>query len=300
MEELISIFQGILMFFEKHAVQIFPAIFAVFIVVLFVVLLSHRILKRKKAFVLESSAYYHKVESLNDRYSFQEDIFDDGCFDYTYVFDTKQKYDHYSVNEVMNALLQEKLQVFEQAIKDVDKNKDEYRKYCAEFENLHSEITVEECKAYKVRYDWYLKTEQALVEEITKKPILEIEVYCWKEYTSPAGRNHYECGKTYHDSEIREMLKNTREYEAYRASEECRRKLERSRITAKIRYQVMRRDQFRCQLCGARAEDGARLHIDHINPVSKGGTSDMGNLRTLCDRCNLGKGDSVEDINPCT
>lgn len=57
MEELISIFQGILMFFEKHAVQIFPAIFAVFIVVLFVVLLSHRILKRKKAIVLESSAY---------------------------------------------------------------------------------------------------------------------------------------------------------------------------------------------------------------------------------------------------
>lgn len=175
MEELISIFQGILMFFEKHAVQIFPAIFAVFIVVLFVVLLSHRILKRKKAIVLESSAYYHKVESLNNRYSFQEDIFDDGCFDYTYVFDTKQKYDHYSVNEVMNALLQEKLQVFEQAIKDVDKNKDEYRKYCAEFENLHSEITAEECKAYKVRYDWYLKTEQALVEEITKNPFLKLK-----------------------------------------------------------------------------------------------------------------------------
>ena len=57
----------------------------------------------------------------------------------------------------------------------------------------------------------------------------------------------------------------------------------------------MRRDQFRCQICGARAEDGARLHVDHINPVSKGGTSDMSNLRTLCDRCNLGKGDSVEE-----
>ena len=57
----------------------------------------------------------------------------------------------------------------------------------------------------------------------------------------------------------------------------------------------MRRDQFRCQICGARAEDGVRLHVDHINPVSKGGTSDMSNLRTLCDRCNLGKGDSVEE-----
>ena len=287
--------QEILVFFDKYAVQIFAAIFVIFIVALFIVLLSRHVLKRKEAIVLESSAYYHKVESLNDRYSFKKDIFDDGCFGYNYVFDTKQKYDRYSVKDIMDILLQEKLQVFEQAIKDVDINKNEYKKYCAEFEKLHSEITEEECKAYKIRYDWYLKTEQTLVEEITKKPILELRVYCRKEYTSPAGRNHYELEKIYHDREIREMVKATRECEIYRASEEYRRRLERSRITAKVRYQVMRRDQFRCQICGARAEDGARLHVDHINPVSKGGTSDMSNLRTLCDRCNLGKGDSVEE-----
>lgn len=275
--------------------KFFASIFVIFIVALFIVLLSRHVLKRKEAIVLESSAYYHKVESLNDRYSFKKDIFDDGCFDYNYVFDTKQKYDRYSVKDIMDILLQEKLQVFEQAIKDVDINKNEYKKYCAEFEKLHSEITEEECKAYKIRYDWYLKTEQTLVEEITKKPILELRVYCRKEYTSPAGRNHYELEKIYHDREIREMVKAARECETYRASEEYRRRLERSRITAKVRYQVMRRDQFRCQICGARAEDGVRLHVDHINPVSKGGTSDMSNLRTLCDRCNLGKGDSVEE-----
>lgn len=169
--------QEILVFFDKYAVQIFAAIFVIFIVALFIVLLSRHVLKRKEAIVLESSAYYHKVESLNDRYSFKKDIFDDGCFDYNYVFDTKQKYDRYSVKDIMDILLQEKLQVFEQAIKDVDINKNEYKKYCAEFEKLHSEITEEECKAYKIRYDWYLKTEQTLVEEITKKPILELRVY---------------------------------------------------------------------------------------------------------------------------
>ena len=165
--------QEILVFFDKYAVQIFAAIFVIFIVALFIVLLSRHVLKRKEAIVLESSAYYHKVESLNDRYSFKKDIFDDGCFDYNYVFDTKQKYDRYSVKDIMDILLQEKLQVFEQAIKDVDINKNEYKKYCAEFEKLHSEITEEECKAYKIRYDWYLKTEQTLVEEITKVLLAE-------------------------------------------------------------------------------------------------------------------------------
>lgn len=135
--------QEILVFFDKYAVQIFAAIFVIFIVALFIVLLSRHVLKRKEAIVLESSAYYHKVESLNDRYSFKKDIFDDGCFDYNYVFDTKQKYDRYSVKDIMDILLQEKLQVFEQAIKDVDINKNEYKKYCAEFEKLHSEITLE-------------------------------------------------------------------------------------------------------------------------------------------------------------
>lgn len=43
------------------------------------------------------------------------------------MFDTKQKYDRYSVKDIMDILLQEKLQVFEQAIKDVDINKNEYK-----------------------------------------------------------------------------------------------------------------------------------------------------------------------------
>ena len=70
--------------------------------------------------------------------------------------------------------------------------------------------------------------------------------------------------------------------------------LEENIKTEKLRYQVMRRDGFRCQLCGATQADGVKLHVDHIIPVSKGGTSDIGNLRTLCDRCNRGKGDQFE------
>ena len=53
----------------------------------------------------------------------------------------------------------------------------------------------------------------------------------------------------------------------------------------------MKRDGLRCTLCGQTADDGVKLVVDHIKPVSKGGLTEMENLRTLCDRCNSGKSD---------
>ena len=61
-----------------------------------------------------------------------------------------------------------------------------------------------------------------------------------------------------------------------------------------MRYDVLRRDNFRCQICGATQKDGVKLHVDHIVPVSKGGRTEMSNLRTLCERCNMGKGAKLE------
>ncbi len=66
-------------------------------------------------------------------------------------------------------------------------------------------------------------------------------------------------------------------------------KRERRIMNDDIRYNVLKRDNFQCQLCGATAKDGAKLHVDHIIPVSKGGKTIMSNLQTLCDRCNIGK-----------
>lgn len=66
-------------------------------------------------------------------------------------------------------------------------------------------------------------------------------------------------------------------------------------IPISLRYQIMKRDDFKCVLCGASpAKDPTiELHIDHIIPWSKGGESTMDNLQTLCSVCNLGKRDSM-------
>lgn len=61
-------------------------------------------------------------------------------------------------------------------------------------------------------------------------------------------------------------------------------------IGKKLRFEVLKRDSFTCQYCGAKAPD-VLLHVDHVNPVAKGGKNDLVNLVAACVGCNQGKGD---------
>lgn len=60
-------------------------------------------------------------------------------------------------------------------------------------------------------------------------------------------------------------------------------------IPRRVRFEVLKRDGFRCRYCGA-AAPGAVLVIDHVRPLHEGGTDDPGNLITSCESCNSGKG----------
>jgi len=64
----------------------------------------------------------------------------------------------------------------------------------------------------------------------------------------------------------------------------------------RLRYQVLKRDNFSCCQCGASpAKDpSVSLHIDHIIPWSKGGRTTLDNLQTLCSKCNLGKSNQAD------
>lgn len=71
---------------------------------------------------------------------------------------------------------------------------------------------------------------------------------------------------------------------------------DRREIRLGLRYTVLKRDNFKCVLCGASPalRPGVQLHVDHIFPFSKGGKTEIGNLRTLCKDCNLGKAARIE------
>lgn len=82
------------------------------------------------------------------------------------------------------------------------------------------------------------------------------------------------------------------QYNNYRFSSK-RRPTKRQSLSKSLRYDVLKRDNFRCQLCGRTSQDGVKLEIDHIIPISKGGTDDISNLQTLCFDCNRGKSNKL-------
>lgn len=63
-------------------------------------------------------------------------------------------------------------------------------------------------------------------------------------------------------------------------------------IPKSARFEVFKRDAFKCQYCGRSAPD-VILEVDHIVPVSAGGTNELLNLITSCRDCNRGKRDRL-------
>lgn len=58
----------------------------------------------------------------------------------------------------------------------------------------------------------------------------------------------------------------------------------------KLRMDVLRRDDFRCRVCGRSPDDyvDLELHVHHVRPWGEGGLTEESNLLTLCHTCHTG------------
>ena len=67
------------------------------------------------------------------------------------------------------------------------------------------------------------------------------------------------------------------------------------RLTKPKRMEICKRDKWKCQECGVRVRDDVddrhprKANVDHVIPVSLGGTNDPTNLQCLCRNCNAKK-----------
>lgn len=73
-------------------------------------------------------------------------------------------------------------------------------------------------------------------------------------------------------------------------------------VSKRLRYEILKRDNYTCRYCGAKAPD-VPLHIDHVTPEALGGATVPENLATACEDCNSGKSSTspsdelVADVN---
>lgn len=260
-------------------------------IILFTIILISIIHNKNTKIVKENSRLYKSLMEMNSRYVFNSNI--PGVHRYNERCQSKRNLERFDFRTyLINAIDCNQYNIVN-TINSIEENKQNYDQYCHEYNGLSSSVTSNEIMNYRISSKKFLKIENRLYLKNKVKPRLETTAFIYASYTSPKGRNSYSRSNQYSYSQIystylyvkkQRELKKTREYQI---------KMERMRMTDSLRYDVLRRDNFKCQICGISAQDGAVLHIDHIIPVSRGGKTTIDNLQTLCERCNMGKSNKL-------
>lgn len=58
-------------------------------------------------------------------------------------------------------------------------------------------------------------------------------------------------------------------------------------FTLEQKEAILKRDQYKCVICGKGKKEGVELHVDHIKPKSLGGKAIIENGQTLCAQHNF-------------
>lgn len=172
-----------------------------------------------------------------------------------------------------------------ETLKNLQHNQSELQKYKDKCDYIFNNYNLDWNNIYILK-----RREEILFNKYKLNPTTNIIITIHSKYTSPKGKNAYSKQHSYDSLDLELMIDNINRQNQFQKTKQYQRLL----MTDSLRYDVLKRDGFKCVLCGATAKDGAKLHVDHILPVSKGGKTEKSNLRTLCDQCNLGKKDKFD------
>ncbi len=165
-------------------------------------------------------------------------------------------------------------------------------KLCQRINNINVETDINIINRLNLSKKKFSNIQEKIVSKILNdKSFYEINVYLKVYYRSPQGKVNISKEGKINSKELLELYKEWKNTKKYSINA----KIERSIMNDSIRYNVLKRDNYTCQICGATSKDGAKLHVDHIIPISKGGKTVMSNLQTLCERCNLGKSNKTDE-----
>ncbi len=247
---------------------------------------------QKIDFVKSHSQCLYAIKNLNRNYNFKE-------FDvhprYKRTCNSKTQLDNFDIYNHMLLTIEHSSNYFIGLVKATKYNRQKYSQYEQQF-NLTINKIVSGCDYYKltansiIEADEFKSIEEVEYKKLKKDAIRDFTIELIVCYRSPRGRNSYKRTYKFNCHDIERYLNDYNQMQQNKQSAVYQRQL----MTPKMRYKILKRDGFKCVICGRSRKDGAKLHVDHIKPVSKGGKTEESNLRTLCDMCNLGKSDAYD------
>lgn len=254
------------------------------IIVLGIIILVVKLIQAERiSLVRQYSTRYAQMQYLKSVYQFKEIAKELPLYK---ECGSKAEFDRFRARDFLIGIAMDQHEILEDFVYDAEFNRVQYEAYSEEIAELPP--TPEEIvKRTKIGIESFDRYEKELCVNLYVKPILDPLVVVKSSYTSAKGRNTYSYEESFTVAQIRDILCAASE----RINYEQGRAYQRSIMTESLRYSVLQRDHFRCVICGASVEEGAKLEVDHIKPISKGGKTELSNLRTLCKSCNRGKRD---------
>lgn len=247
--------------------------------------------KAKDEYVVENSQLLNQLHKLNASSS---DLFD---FSVKHVYIIKkhlqspQQFRTFRPRVCAKGVLHEKRKKFDDLLIKTEHNRNAWVLYEDRAKRLLATAKAPEQLPRRLFKDKseFAEVERRLFSQGLLNPTLSLCVRVEWSYISPKGRKQQYQHQDYAENEIIALLREEQTQAEKRDSVQR----ERSRMTRSLRYEVLKRDGFKCRYCGRRAEDGVQLEVDHIIPVSRGGKTEMSNLQTLCRDCNRGKSNKM-------
>ena len=243
---------------------------------------------------LRSPAYQQAVR-LNMEYRFHQDLEEEcSCGQ---RLDSSRRFNTFDLHAYLAYILEAHAQYFAVILSKSSENRAAFAAYASEYEALALSDSLAPYADTDLRLslEKVRKIERKLLAAMMQNPIRYPTIRARISYTSPKGRNKRYRDQLFSFDEWSQLYCDVQADTEYRATRQYQIAVERAKLGASLRYDVLKRDGFRCQICGATARDGVKLHVDHVVPVSRRGQTEHNNLRCLCDRCNLGKSDKLED-----
>ena len=230
-----------------------------------------------------------KLELINKKYVFLPAL---EVLSEVHVYDNEKFYENISCEDYLIYQLQFKKQEIEKQIKNISFNAKNYVEYQKEVSSARRfGLWCGDISGFKEKK--LLKIEKRLFENQVKKPATKFNIRVVLECSTMYGRVYLSKTRCFSVGEVLTLIKRIEnKFGGYFNDKEiwdaiCR--VERGRVSNKMRFAIYERDGYRCRMCG-RGEREVNLEIDHIKPIAKGGKSTYDNLKTLCTECNKRKG----------